>query len=76
MAPPLPPWLRGHAAHGLARAQERAHHVGREHPADARGVHLLHAHLRLENARVVDERRNGTELAIAGRKQFHDVGFD
>ena len=41
-----------------------------------RGVHRVDAHLRLEDAGVVDERRQRAELARRGLEQPHDVGLD
>ena len=43
---------------------------------EARRVHRLDAHLRLEDAGVVDQRGQRAQLAIARLEQPHHVGFD
>ena len=59
---------RGHAPHRFARAQEGAGDVGGEHALEARGVHLVQAHLVLEDAGVVDQRRDRAQLRVARSK--------
>ena len=66
--------VRGrHPLHGFARANERAGHVSREDSRQACRVDLLDACLGLEDAGVVDERAQRTEVAIDGGEQALDV---
>ena len=59
----------GHAPNRFARARERADHVRGKDPYDSLGAHGFELHLRFENARVVDQRRQWTELAIDALEQ-------
>ena len=67
---------RRHAAHRFARAEERSDDVGGEDPHDTRRIHRLDAHLRLEDAGIVDQRRHRAECPVAGLEQPDDVGLD
>src|SRR5262249_11793064 len=68
--------VRGrHACHRLTRADEGAANVRREHAIDPRRVDALHAGLRLENTRVVDERVQRTELGVDGLEEPRDVAL-
>ena len=60
---------RGHPAHRLAGAQERADHIGLHDALQPRGVHLLHAHLRFQDAGVVHQRGDRPQLAVRGVEQ-------
>ena len=74
MAPPLAAAPGRHAPDRLARAQEAADDVGRSTRSSAR-VHVLEAHLPVEHAGVVDERRDRAE-ARSTSEQAHDVRFE
>ena len=67
---------RRHAPHGLARAEERADHIGGEDTMEPRGIHRVHAHLRFQDAGVVHQGRERSERVIDGRKQPFDVRLD
>ena len=73
MTPPLPPCLRRHPLHRLARAQNAAGDVDRHHALDALGRHVLDPHAAFaDNAPIVDERAERAEL-VGGLEQFEDI---
>ena len=76
MAPPRPP-CRVDMRRTASRAQrnEPTTLVARIRVMP-RGVHRLDAHLRLEDAGVVDQRRHRAERPVAGLEQPDDVGLD
>jgi hypothetical protein len=59
---------RAHAAHGLARAQERAQDVDVEHALQARQAHVFHAAGHVHHAGVVDQRVQPAPLCVNGGK--------
>src|SRR5688500_15986578 len=64
-----------HALHRLARAQEAAEHVDREHALDALGRHRLAARAAVHDPGVIHEHIHAAELLVDGFEQAHDVGF-
>jgi hypothetical protein len=64
---------RRHAAHRLARAQEGAGEVRRQHALEALERHVLQARLALEDAGVVDQRRDRPERALRGVEHARDL---
>src|SRR5690606_8501653 len=72
--PSAPAMAGGHAPDGFAGAKEAADHIGRQDAAQPPGVHVLDAHLPLEDAGVVDQRRDRPQLAIDLGKEARDIG--
>ena len=72
---PATPVPVGHPADGLARAQKRPGHVGREYPADACRIHVFDARLPLEDARIVHQPRHDPDRRIDGLEETHDIGL-
>src|SRR6185503_15792436 len=68
--------LRRHALHRLARAQEAASDVDREHALDALGGQVLDARAAVDDAGVVHQHVEVTQLVVDGLEQAHYVGFD
>jgi hypothetical protein len=75
MDPPIPPRFVDMRRHRLAAAKEAADDVRVQHALPARRVHVLEAHVVLEDARVVDEARDGAKLAIAFLEHVDDVAL-
>src|SRR4029453_654010 len=71
-----PATFRRHAAHRFAGADERADDVGRKDSLDALRVHRFHSHLRLDDADIVHQRRQRSELAVARLEQPQHIGLD
>jgi hypothetical protein len=64
-----------HALHRLARAEEAARHVDREHALDALGRHLLDAHATVDDAGVVHQRGHAAEPVVHRIEEAYDIGF-
>ena len=74
MTPPAPPCRLD-----IRRTASRAHRKGPTTLACmmrcSRGVHLLHPHLGLQDAGVVHQRGDRSQLAVRGAEQGQDAGF-
>ena len=66
---------RRHPPDCFTRTQESADDVDGEDARQPLGSHRVDSHLRLEDARVVDERRQRSELSIRFGEQPLDVGL-
>src|SRR5688572_11450942 len=64
---------RRHALDRLARAQEAAGDVDRQHALDALGRHAFHARAAIDDAGVVDQRADAAELLVHGPEHAHHV---
>jgi hypothetical protein len=65
-----------HALHRLARTEETADDVGGQHAGEPAGIHLLDAHVPLEDAGVVYQCRHAPQLRIDLLEKTHDVVLD
>ena len=65
-----------HPPHRLACAEKAADDVGGEHTLPAARRHVFHAHLGLEDAGVVDQRRDPTERSVEVLEKPNHIGFD
>ena len=64
-----------HALQRLARAQEAAGDVDREHARDARRAHFVDPHAEVDDAGVVDQHREAPEAPIHLAKHAHHLGL-
>jgi hypothetical protein len=67
--------FRAHAAHRLARADQRADDVDVEHAAPARDAHLVDARSDVDDAGVVHQPVQHAELAVDGGEHRQHLGF-
>ena len=74
MTPPAPP-CRLDIRRTASRAHRKADHIGLHDALQPRGVHLLHPHLGLQDAGVVHQRGDRSQLAVRGAEQGQDAGF-
>ena len=66
----------GHAADGLARAEDASDDVRGEDAVEAGGVHLVEAHLALEGRGVIDEGGERPSSRDAVVEEADDIRFD